>query len=156
MSTQLSMTAPTQLGLFDDTSNAAANKVVFVPAPEPITDGGIPDGEWTRLREEATVPEPPRYETPPLYTPAAQAEHLERVTRSIGTVILEFCAAHIGRQFRIADLQRHVSQHLLTAPASPDRVLRELRAKGLVQYAVVSRRDSLYEVVSVNDAKEAA
>lgn len=90
------------------------------------------------------------FEPPPLYTPGAQAEHLERVTARIGAAILDFCRALEGRQFVMDALRRYVAAKVgPVAPASPDRVLRQLRQAGRVQYRVVSRRESLYEVVAL-------
>lgn len=77
-----------------------------------------------------------------------QAAELERVTSRIGLLIIDFLRRlEPGQQFRAADLQRYVCGQCDAAPASADRVLRELRKKGLVDYKVVNRRQSLYERV---------
>ena len=81
----------------------------------------------------------------------AQAQHLDAVTARIGVAILTFCWPRIGQTFRADELRRHVVNATGTcAPASADRVLRELRRRGAVDYQVVSRRDSLYLVLSVS------
>jgi hypothetical protein len=76
-----------------------------------------------------------------------QDEELSRVTSAIGRAILEF--ARVNRTFHAEDLRRAVSNVSVTAPASADRVLRDLRQRGLISYRVVSRTESLYEVESV-------
>jgi hypothetical protein len=74
-------------------------------------------------------------------------EELNRVSSAIGRAILEF--ARVNRTFHAEDLRRAVSTVSVTAPASADRVLRDLRQRGLISYRVVSRTESLYEVESV-------
>lgn len=111
-------------------------------------------GSCAYERRRGRVDGPPCEEPPALYTPGAQAEHLERVTVRIGAAILAFCRDHRerGRRFYMDELRAFVEAHAgSVAPASPDRVLRQLRQSGRVQYRVVSRRESLYEVVAVND-----
>jgi Fe2+ or Zn2+ uptake regulation protein len=77
-----------------------------------------------------------------------QKEHLDRVSSRIGAAVLEFCREH--HQFHAGDLHRHVEDATgIAAPASADRILRDLRQKGVVNYRVVSRRESLYEVLEV-------
>lgn len=73
--------------------------------------------------------------------------HLERVQARIGEAILAF-RAHTDRTitWRMDTLRRFVEARVgPVAPASPDRVLRALRAEGRLNYRVVSRRSSLYE-----------
>lgn len=45
------------------------------------------------------------------------------------------------------DLHDYIFQATQIAPASPDRILRELRRKGKCNYVVLDRRASLYELV---------
>jgi hypothetical protein len=76
-----------------------------------------------------------------------QVLELHRVTRNIGETIMDFCHSHRGQQFRASELRDYVAQNFgQTAPASADGVLRNLKAHGLVDYRLVSRRESLYEV----------
>lgn len=78
-----------------------------------------------------------------------QAEQLERVSARIARPILVFCKAH--KRFHADELRRFVvSQVGVAAPGSADRVLRDLRQQGRLNYVVVSRRESLYEVIEVN------
>ena len=75
----------------------------------------------------------------------SDAAHLDRVSSRIGAAVLEFCRAHTT--FHAGELHRHVETATgVSAPASADRILRDLRQRGAVSYRVVSRRESLYEV----------
>lgn len=85
------------------------------------------------------------------------SDHQERarVRSRIGSLILEFCdmQKHFGGTFHMEDLRNYVELGINTkgtiAPDSPGRILRQLRQQGLLNYAVVSRRQSLYRVVPV-------
>lgn len=80
-----------------------------------------------------------------------QAGHLERVSSRIGAAVLEFCQSN--RTFHAGDLHRYVAETTgITAPGSADRILRDLRKRGVVGYRVISRRESLYEITSVTGA----
>jgi len=77
-----------------------------------------------------------------------QTEQLDRVTSRIGRAILEFCGAN--PEFRAEELRHHVGLTCgSSAPASADRILRDLRRRKLVNYEVVDRRASLYRVLPV-------
>lgn len=54
------------------------------------------------------------------------------------------------------ELRRYVGRELeeAIAPDSPGRILRQLRQQGVLNYAVVSRRQSLYRVVPVERPAE--
>lgn len=80
-----------------------------------------------------------------------QRENLDRVSARIGSAVVEFCQTH--QQFHAGELHAHVERATgVSAPASADRILRSLRQRRVVAYRVVSRRESLYEVVSVRAA----
>lgn len=80
-----------------------------------------------------------------------QQEHLERVSSRIARAILEFCKSH--RRFHADELRRHVIRETgITAPASADRILRDLRQQRRLDYIVVNRRESLYEVTWIIEA----
>lgn len=82
--------------------------------------------------------------TPPVTT---QDRELTRVTSRIGTAIHAFCTARVGKTFTAAELREHVATACgTTAPASADRVLRQLRKQGVVAYRVVNRSASTYLV----------
>jgi len=77
-----------------------------------------------------------------------QGENLERVSVRIARSVTAFCQEH--KTFHADDLRRHVIRETgVTAPGSPDRVLRDLRQKHVLDYRVISRSESLYEVLRV-------
>ncbi len=74
-----------------------------------------------------------------------QEGQLQRVTDRIGRLIVQFFDAHqVGETFHAEDLRKHVDARMVTAPGSSDRVMRSLRLRGVVNYEVVNRRESLY------------
>jgi hypothetical protein len=84
-----------------------------------------------------------------------QREELDRVATRLNGAILAFCAERIGRQFHADDLRRHVRTQLgeMIAPDSASRILRLLRQKKRVNYVVVNRRASLYQVLPLKPLK---
>ena len=77
-----------------------------------------------------------------------QQENLDRVRSKIQEAILEFANQRIGQAFHADDLRRYVASQCQVAPGSSDRVLRDLRQRGLVGYQVINRRQSLYLFVA--------
>lgn len=79
-----------------------------------------------------------------------QDENLERVSHRIRPAIWQFYQSKKLKgqpRFFAAELRDFVVRmvgHAL-APASPDRVLRDLRRKHVLDYRVVSRSQSIYE-----------
>jgi hypothetical protein len=75
-------------------------------------------------------------------------EQLNRVALNLNQAIVEFWAKRVAAEeprFTSTELRQHVQHYNYgTAPASADRVLRMLRTKGLVNYAVINRGKSLY------------
>ena len=72
-----------------------------------------------------------------------QTENLQRVSLRISAAIVAFIGT--GRSFHADELRRHVTAQVgAVAPGSADRILRDLRQKGIVDYRVVSRHQSLY------------
>jgi hypothetical protein len=68
-----------------------------------------------------------------------------RVYSRIAPLIMEFYYNNAGKQFNAEQLRRHVLQAAPEiAPGSPDRILRELRLRGKLDYTVINRRQSLY------------
>lgn len=89
--------------------------------------------------------------TPPPFD-AQQPEELARVTGAIGKAIIGFLRARLNNgmtEFHADELRQWVRAALPTAPASADRVLRDLRSAGIVNYQVVNRRASLYRILNV-------
>jgi hypothetical protein len=84
----------------------------------------------------------------PAVAPAApeQTRQLARVTGRIGESVLAFCRARVGQTFRAADLAAFVMSDCGGAPASADRVMRQLRAQGFIDVQVEDRAGSLYRV----------
>lgn len=85
---------------------------------------------------------------------AQQREELQRVTSVIARTILRFCRVRLAaghQEFHADDLRRYVGEQLAepSAPASADRILRDLRQRGVVTYEVVDRRASLYRLLHV-------
>lgn len=82
-----------------------------------------------------------------------QPAQLERVSIRIGETIVSFCRRVMqtaDRSFHMDELLAEVSAACgKVAPGSPDRVLRDLRAKCRISYRVISRRASLYAVEGV-------
>lgn len=89
----------------------------------------------------------------PVVSPRApeQTKQLARVTSRIGGSVLAFCRAREGSTFRAADLAAFVMQDCGGAPASADRVMRQLRAQGFIDVQVVDRAGSLYRVVRAGE-----
>jgi len=81
-----------------------------------------------------------------------QAANLRRVGGAIGRDVLAFCRQPRiagGRVFSITELAAWVQARSHRAPDSAGRILRLLRQRGVLDYAVVSRPASLYRVLWV-------
>lgn len=84
-------------------------------------------------------------QTPPNDSHGEQTLQLERVSGKIALAVLAFVQAHTT--FYGSELHNYVADRADVAPGSADRVLRALRREGRVNYRVVNRAKSLYEVV---------
>ncbi len=79
-----------------------------------------------------------------------QSQQLTRVSDRIADAILAFASKQTST-FRADDLRAFVTTTVGTvAPGSADRVLRDLRQRGQIDYRVVNRRASLYELVQTS------
>jgi hypothetical protein len=69
---------------------------------------------------------------------------ITRVNNAIARHIETFVCTH--KEWHVEELRKFVFDSVggYIAPASPDRILRDLRQKGRVNYVVVSRAKSLY------------
>lgn len=69
---------------------------------------------------------------------------ITRVNQAIAKHIEKFLGTH--KEWHVEELRKFVFDQVdgYVAPASPDRILRDLRQKGRVNYVVVSRAKSLY------------
>ncbi len=79
-----------------------------------------------------------------------QPIELARVTGRIGEHVLAFVESRLAsgnHTFFIRDLHDWIVAATQTAPASPDRILRQLRMQGLCNYRVLDRRKSFYELI---------
>lgn len=78
---------------------------------------------------------------------------LDRVSSRIQSAVKAFCKTRLQTVplFFMRDLARYVSSYpgMKVAPASTDRILRAMRAKGLVNYEVVNRSKSFYKITAV-------
>ena len=82
----------------------------------------------------------------------SQPEHLERVTSRIGKTILAWFrlirSSRVGCTFHMDEMVGYVQSEIgHVAPNSPARVMQDMRKKGQLNYRVVSRKESLYEVL---------
>jgi len=83
-----------------------------------------------------------------------QEEELNRVTARIARSIITFCKGLRGtKRFHAEDLRTFVGEEARVAPGSADRVLRGMRQKGLLDYEVVNRAQSLYRLKSIGKKK---
>ena len=94
--------------------------------------------------------------TPPQPSPRAseQGRELARVERrGVALAVLQFLRTRVGENrgdFYGCDLAAYVLARCGGSPSSADRVLRALRAEGVIDVELVSRSASLYRVVRVS------
>lgn len=73
-------------------------------------------------------------------------ENRARVFSKLAPLIMDFYSLHAGEAFHAEDLRTFVRDRAPEiAPDSPGRILREMRLKGHLDYAVINRRSSLYQ-----------
>lgn len=79
-----------------------------------------------------------------------QQIELARCKAAISPLIRAFFQARaIGSQFHMAELTEYVRRLVPTAPDSAGRILRDMRQAGELNYSVVDRRKSLYQIEEV-------
>lgn len=85
-----------------------------------------------------------------------QQAQIGRVSSQIASHVTKFLHSHIDKEFHVESLRRYVFDHVdgYVAPASPDRILRDLRQRGVVNYEVISRHKSLYKALAVEEQGE--
>ncbi len=82
--------------------------------------------------------------------PSRQEIELKRVKSKTSDWILEFFNAHqINEEFHAEDLHNFVKAKANIAPASADRIMRDMKQNGEINYEVVSRSQSLYKKLAV-------
>ncbi len=79
-----------------------------------------------------------------------QGPEIDRVRSRIAPLVIAFWRAHIDREFFVEELRRFITDAKIAAPASPDRILRDLRQRGVINYIVISRSRSLYRGLPLN------
>ena len=82
----------------------------------------------------------------------SQTAELSRVQANIGDLVERFVLDRWQRgqlRFHIQDLHDYIAARTLIAPASPDRILRQLRLEGKFDYKVVNRSDSCYQITAI-------
>ena len=75
----------------------------------------------------------------------------QSVSSRIAQIIIRFCREH--RCFHAYELREAVTR-ADAAPGSADRGLRALRQQGVIDYRIINRHDSLYEVTAINVGAE--
>lgn len=84
---------------------------------------------------------------------AQNKPHLDRVRGKIGPAVLSFLRQRgIGGAFHATELHSFVGSSV--APASADRVLRDLRRNGACDYEIVNRRASFYRILKLPEHSE--
>ena len=92
-------------------------------------------------RERATIPQILQEE---------QQENLKRVKDRLSAHVKAFCCEiGTGGRFYAEDLRKSVLAKFKVAPDSPGRILRDLRQSGELDYCIVNRRQSLYELTEI-------
>jgi uracil-DNA glycosylase family 4 len=77
-----------------------------------------------------------------------QAEELERVSARISAAVFAFLERiGVAGSFHAEALRDWVVSEIRVAPSSADRILRDLRARGSIDYKVLNRRQSLYYIL---------
>lgn len=95
------------------------------------------------------------------YVNLTENQDIKRVGLNLNQVIVEFWKLKLASagtaelsRFTATELRQYVQKHNFgTAPASADRILRNLRAAKKVNYAVVNRSKSLYEAIPLETAQ---
>ena len=78
-----------------------------------------------------------------------QGEQIGRVRSRLAGAVVRFLRHRIANQvprFTAAELRDWSTDEAHSAPGSPDRILRDLRRRGVIDYQVLDRARSLYLV----------
>jgi hypothetical protein len=81
-----------------------------------------------------------------------QRANLDRVSNNIARLVTDFCRRRLEdrrAEFHMTDLTGYVNARSTIAPDSAGRILRELRRQKVIDYTVVNRAQSLYQVLGV-------
>lgn len=78
---------------------------------------------------------------------AIQPKELARCRAVIAPLILAFWRSReVGAQFHMVELTRYVASRTTIAPDSAGRILRDMRQAKELNYSVIDRRNSLYQI----------
>ncbi len=81
-----------------------------------------------------------------------QRRELRRTSSTIGDEIISYCRGRIGREIAMSQLQDYVIGRIKTTQcctvqaSSVDRVFRDLRSSGVIEYTCTSRSGSKYRI----------
>ncbi len=75
-----------------------------------------------------------------------QRDCLESVSSRIAKHVLQFATTYCGLTFHSSQLHKYVADRVDISPGSADRIMRDLKQKGLLNYTVVNRAKSLYKM----------
>jgi hypothetical protein len=76
-----------------------------------------------------------------------QRDCLESVSSRIAKHVLQFATTYCGLTFHSSQLHQFVAARVdRVSPGSADRILRDLKQRGLLSYTVVNRARSLYRM----------
>lgn len=87
-----------------------------------------------------------------------QQEELNRVKINIGELVEAFILHRwqTGQpRFYMRDLHDYILARTQIAPASPDRILRQLRQDGKFDYEVIDRQASCYQITAIGSSRTA-
>lgn len=84
-----------------------------------------------------------------------QRRELKRVRKTIAPIIVKWCKEREGESFELDVLQLHVwaMTRGTSNPSSVDRILRDLRKRGVIDYVCINRRESRYRIRAVHPEK---
>jgi hypothetical protein len=85
-----------------------------------------------------------------------QQNELGRVKTNIGELVESFILHRwqTGQpRFHMRDLHDYIFTRTHIAPASPDRILRQLRQEGKFDYKVIDRRASCYQITTIGNSR---
>jgi len=85
-----------------------------------------------------------------------QTAELEHVKTSIRTLVEDFVKERYASgnvQFYMRELHNYIFDRAHIAPASPDRILRQLRREGKFDYTVIDRRASKYQLTPLSESR---
>lgn len=83
-----------------------------------------------------------------------QAQQIARVRGRIGQAVLDFARERGEAAFGIEELQAFVRARCAVAPSSSDRILRDLRSRGELDYIVISRSRATYRFTRTPEVQQ--